>query len=86
MAKLTRPLVKKFVFGYFSDHFHVPESYFSEDTNLRDDLLYTNESLVELGRWINRANWHNAYVLPGEIARCTTIGDVIDLIWKKAKK
>jgi hypothetical protein len=84
MDKLTRPAVANFVLGYFSNHFHMPQSYFSEDTNLRDDLLYTNESLVELGRWINQSQWHNAYVMPAEIAACQTIGDIIDLIWKKA--
>jgi hypothetical protein len=85
MAKLTRPAVAKFILGYFSKHFHMPESYFKEDTNLRDDLLYTSESLVELGKWINRSNWHKAYVMPREIAACETIGDIIDLIWNKAK-
>ena len=86
MAELTRPNVADFVFRYFSDHFHMPRIYFKEATNLRDDLLYTSYSLVELGRWINQSHWHSAYVMPAEIAGCQTIGDIVDLVWKKAKQ
>lgn len=85
MAKPTKSTVTEFVIGYFSDHFHMPPKYFKADTSLRDDLLYTNESLIEVGKWINKANWHDAYVWPKEIAACETIGDVIALIVKKAK-
>lgn len=65
--------------SYFAQHFHMPEKYFSESTNLRDDLLYTSESLVPVGKFINQSNWTSVYVYPKEVAACETIGDIAKL-------
>jgi hypothetical protein len=81
----TRAQCKQFITRYLAEHFSVPPDWIKESTDLRAELLYENYSLVELGRWINQANWHSAYVLPGEIAACETVKDLIDLIAQKAR-
>ena len=80
---MTRDQVAQFVFAYFADHFHMPAGNFTEATDLRNDLIYDDQSLVGLGKDINKAQWNNVHVLPTEIVACNTIGDVIDLIISK---
>ena len=69
-----------YVISYFSSHFHMPESSFSKDTSLRDDLLYSDESLVPVAQYINQAHWTDKYVYPKDIAGCETIGDIAKLV------
>ncbi len=74
---------RAFVVGYLSDHFHMPPTYFADSVNLRNDLLFTTEALVVLGNRINQAHSIDVYVTPKEIASCTTVGDIVDLIHSK---
>jgi hypothetical protein len=82
---VTRPQCRTFVINYIAEEVSVPPAWITEKTDLRSDLLFDNGSLVALGRHINQAHWHEAYVLPGEIASCASVGDVIDLLYKKAR-
>ena len=80
-AKARRNFIKANVIAWFSDHFHMPTSSFPEDTDLRDQLLFTTESIVEFGKYINRSNWTPVMLYPKQYAACETIGDIIDLIF-----
>ncbi|MER9299296.1 hypothetical protein NKI38_22770 [Mesorhizobium sp. M0621] len=80
VSSAKRKFVSSHVIGWFSDHFHLPFDYFGEKTSLRDDLLFDNASLVELGKYFNKAAWTEAKLYPSQYAACETIGDLIDLI------
>jgi len=80
---VTEAAARAFIVGYLSDHFHMPPSYFTDDVNLRDDLLFTTEALVVLGKRINQAHSIDVYVTPKEIAACKTVGDIVALIASK---
>ncbi len=75
-----RKFIASQVIGWLSDHFHLPFSYFKEATDLRQDLLFDNSSLVELGKYFNKADWTSVKLYPSMYAGCNTIGDLIDLI------
>jgi hypothetical protein len=75
--------VVAFVLRYFSDQFHLPPSYFKESDNVRKAWLFDDKSLVALGKAINQAEWHDAYVTPLEMVKCKTIKDIIDLVFSK---
>lgn len=80
----TRRFVKEQVVGWFSDHFNMPASDFPESTNLRDELLFDNRSIVEMGKYFNRATWTPVAFYPSQYAACETIGDIIDLIFENS--
>ena len=83
-ASLTRAYIKGKVIGWFSDHFRMPASAFPEKTNLRQELLFDNHSLVELGKYFNDAVWTPVRLYPWQYANCQTIGDIIDLIFNNS--
>ena len=76
----VRKYVSDKVIGWLSDHFHLPASYFNDKTDLRSDLLFDNASLVELGKYFNKADWTSAKLYPAQYAECRTVGDLIDLL------
>ena len=79
-TKARRKVIANHVIGWFSDHFHLPVSFFDEDKDLRDDFLFDNHSLVELGKYFNKSDWTIVKLYPAQYAKCVTIGDLIDLI------
>src|ERR1700730_4553570 len=85
-AMTTRNDVANFVIHYFSDQFHLPPSYFKEKDDLRKNWLFDDKSLVALGKAINQAEWHSAYVTLLEMVACKTIGAIIDLVYSKISK
>ena len=80
---VSKTRARAFVVGYLSDHFHMPSGFFTDDVDLREDLLFTTEALIVFGKRINQAHAVDVYVSPKEIAGCGTVGNVIDLIASK---
>ena len=81
MVQKRRQQIITWVQQYFSDYFHYPIEHFTLDLDLRSDLQFTSQSLVDVGREINKSQFTPARVTPKEIVDCITIGDIVNLIW-----
>jgi hypothetical protein len=54
-----------------------------EATNLRKHLLLKDAQILDIGAYFN--GWKGIFLTPLEVLACSTIGDLIDLIWSKLK-
>jgi hypothetical protein len=80
---IDRSKASVLVLTVLSHWFSLPPSYFAEDDDLRTDWLFTDASLVELGKALNRSEIHPALITPIEMVRCGTIADLINLVDSK---
>ena len=78
MAK-SRKQVAQHVLAYFQ----VRWAKAVEKTDLRDDLLLKDSQILDIGAYFN--GWQGIFLTPLEVLACKTIGNLIDLIWKKMK-
>jgi acyl carrier protein len=74
---MTKDQAKKCVIGYLCEHFDRHPCDIDENTKL-SDLLFTSESLVALGKILNKRC--GSHLDPEDVAGCDTVGSVINLM------
>lgn len=82
---ITRPQCLKRLRHYLCQDLNLPEDerWVNVQTTFAS-LNYGSYAMGELTKWVNRSEWYPGHVMPGDVAACTTVGALLDLLVSNA--
>jgi len=82
--KTTRLAAKTFIISSLASYLELKSGEILESDDLRDKLGLSYSALIELRAVINERHWRGVQFTRAEILSCKTVGNVVDIAYKKA--